>query len=125
MRNTFAFAFHIFIPVATLLGYLQLVNAMKRAKVYDAPYVSYFLVFFIYGGALLTVYTVLFWEWSGMSSFGLAFLMIVAPLLMVGITKIQYKNRGLTIYHSVLHSLASAYIIVTLIAWMLLSRQRN
>jgi hypothetical protein len=43
--------------------------------------------------------TELFWYWSGMASLGVAYLMLLAPVVMAILAVMLYRQRRLSRYH--------------------------
>ena len=99
---------HLLVPLAGLSAYLLLVNKMRR-QCSDAPVVSPFLVFAIYGGVLLLLLTSLFWYWSGMASLGSAFLLVVAPFIMLGVAMRLRAKKQISKYHRAVFYAAAFY----------------
>jgi hypothetical protein len=48
---------------------------------------------------LLVILTVLFWVWSGAASLGVGYLVVIAPLLLIGIALRTRRERKLSVHH--------------------------
>ncbi|MBP6391438.1 MAG: hypothetical protein KA175_06635 [Flavobacteriales bacterium] len=91
---------HVVLPLLGIAAYLLLARRMSREHVDRPPNFEWFVVFFVYGGALQLALTVLFWKWSGMTSLGAAFLILLAPFIMGGIAFSLRKRRTTSVYHN-------------------------
>jgi heme O synthase-like polyprenyltransferase len=80
------------------------------------PGAPLFLALISYGGWLLAVLTWLFWHWSGMASLGLAYLIFVAPILMIGVAWKLYDQRNQSPLHFKLFIVCLCYPILPLTA---------
>jgi len=99
MEYAAATLIHFAIPALGLRLYLRLRNRMLTAGIPDPPIIPFFILFATYGGWLLVVLTLLFWYWSGAATLGLAYLMFIAPVVMLALTVQLYKQRNLSSFH--------------------------
>ena len=90
---------HFILPVVGLLGWLYLIKKMKSTYIPESPIIETFIAFATYGGLILVVLTELFWEWSGMASIGVFYLIFAAPIIMIIISYRNYKKRAVSDYH--------------------------
>jgi hypothetical protein len=82
-----------------LFGFWMLVRRMRSASIPSPPVVPYFILFATLGGWLLVLLTAYFWQWSGMASLGMIYLIIVAPFLTAVLAwKLRYQ-RALSVFH--------------------------
>ena len=72
---------HLVTPAAGLACYIWLCIRMHRRDVPEPPYITYFFLFFAFGGWLMILLTAFFWSWSGMASIGALFLTFISPLI--------------------------------------------
>jgi hypothetical protein len=105
-----AFTIHLIIPLVGLLFFLQLNNKIKREKIDNAPTTELFVIFANYGGLLLVILTALFWQWSGMASLGLFYLILGAPRAMGFIAYSQRQKKTISNYHDWTYN-AALYIL--------------
>lgn len=103
---------HLVVPLAALVSYRLLVRKMDRENIIDPPTVGMIIVFATYGGLLLVVLTNYFWQWSGMASLGLAYLLLVAPFVMGGIAYRYYYRRHISRYHNAVFKAGILYFII-------------
>lgn len=109
---------HLIIPIAGITLYLLL---RERLSKYDNDIVTQaalICVFVNYGGWLLVFLILLFWYWSGMASLGLAYLVFIAPFIMVFFAVFLYPKRKVSRYHhgSYLASLAYTPLLFVVLA---------
>jgi hypothetical protein len=109
----FGLALNFLPPLAGVAVYLWLCTRMTWAGVRSPPYLPLFILFFNYGGLMMVLLTVLFWEWSGMASIGFFYLVLVAPITMLGVAIAVYYRRSLSWYHRVAFVLSIIYCCLT------------
>ncbi len=108
----FIFIFiYLILPVTSVVLYFCLLRRMRREQMPHAPKMSLFALFLIYGGLLMTMFTGVFGEWSGMGSLGLIFLLFIAPLICGAILFRHRHNTQVSKYHRILFNMASGYLI--------------
>jgi hypothetical protein len=90
---------HLVIPLTGLLYFLRIKKQMKSENILNAPTTELFLVFSTYGGLLLVALTTLFWQWSGMASLGVFYLILGAPIVMGIIAYRHRQTRTVSRYH--------------------------
>ena len=80
------------------------------------PTIPFFILFATFGGWLLVVLTAWLWEWSGMSSIGMIYLILVAPV----VTTVMFWNlrsqRTLSAFHRCAFVLSGTYTGFIIIA---------
>ena len=81
-----AILIHLFFPALGLFGFVVLCRRLSSQGVSRIFFAELFLLFVAYGGWLLVLLTALFWQWSGMASLGLLFLVFGAPTLLLPVT---------------------------------------
>ncbi|MGM0478147.1 MAG: hypothetical protein ACQERC_02905 [Bacteroidota bacterium] len=111
---------HFVIPILGIVFYLILLNKMKKANIQNPPNVALFLEFFIYGGLLLIILTSLFWYWSAMANLGFIFVLFIAPFIMLGLAIYYLWKRNESKYHKVTFYLASLYLPIIAIFYLLI-----
>jgi hypothetical protein len=90
---------HLVVPGAGVLFYLSIVRKMLDQRIKDPPVLSLFVIFATWGSLLILILTRFFWLWSGMATLGLAYLVILAPIVMGIITVRIYLDRELSRFH--------------------------
>lgn len=111
MEIAVATLIHVVIPASGLRLYLWLRNRMLTAGIPDPPIIPFLILFATYGGWLLVILTSLFWYWSGMATLGLAYLMFIAPVLMLALAVRSYKHRNLSSFHCGAFVASAIYIL--------------
>lgn len=94
-----ALLIHLVVPAAGLQWFLWLRDDMREEQVESPPVIPLFIIFATYGGLLLVILTTFFWYWSGMASLGLAYLLFLAPLIMLVLAWRLYPQRKLSRFH--------------------------
>ncbi|WP_282179653.1 hypothetical protein [Maribacter stanieri] len=107
-----AIIIHIVFPLAGFVAFVLLTKKMKNQKVEKRPTIDLFFIFVNYGGLLFVILTELFWQWSGMASLGLFYLVLAAPIIMGIIAYRNFKNKGLSKYHDTIYKLGLSYCIL-------------
>lgn len=100
---------YVSVPLLGLTAFMVLRQRLLNAGA--APFVvaAWFILFATYGGALLVVLTQLFWRWSGAASLGGAYLLLVAPLLLLVLGWALWRRRALAGYDNAPYVLCFAY----------------
>ena len=82
--------------------------------VVSPPIIPYVILFFTLGGWLTVLLTVCFWEWSGLASLGMLYLILVAPLLTAFMSWHLRLERRLSRFHAWAFylSMASTFLVV-------------
>lgn len=102
---------YLILPIAGLIVYVRLIRKMRKEGESNIPRGALFLLFVIYGGALMEILTGLFWVPSGMSSLGLLFLIFITPVIC-GIIARQHRNiTGSSKYYRATRRLALGYLL--------------
>jgi hypothetical protein len=99
------------VPALGLCLYGWLRNRMLKTGIPDPPIVPFFILFATYGAWLLVFLTSLFMGWSGMATLGLAYLMFIAPIVMLAIAVRLYKQRNLSSFHFGAFVASAVYIL--------------
>ncbi len=115
-----AYTIHLIIPLVGLLSFLQLKNQMKRENIQNPPTTELFVVFATYGGLLLVVLTALFWQWSGMASLGLFYLILGAPIAMGFIAYSQKLKKTISKFHNWTYNSGLLYFIIAPVTFFIL-----
>jgi hypothetical protein len=84
---------YVLVPAAGLLVYLVLCRRLHAASASWLFLGQLFLLFSCYGGVLLIILTLLLWEWSGAATLGAAFLVFVAPIILLPVTANLWRRR--------------------------------
>jgi hypothetical protein len=111
MEYAAATLIHFVIPASGLWLYSRLRNRMLTAGTPDPPIIPFFILFATYGGWLLVILTSLFLGWSGMATLGVAYLMFIAPVVMLTLTIRLYKQRNLSGFHFSAFVAGAVYIL--------------
>lgn len=118
-----ALLIHLVVPAAGLQWFLWLRHDMREEQVENPPVIPLFIIFSTYGGLLLVILTTFFWYWSGMASLGLAYLLSLAPIVMLILAWRLYPQRKSSRFHkaayvaSVCYVWVAACFIVGIIVW--------
>jgi hypothetical protein len=103
---------HIVIPALGLLLYYKLQDQMKKRGISAPPNKILFIIFVTYGGWLIVLLTTLFWHWSGAATIGLAYLVFLAPIVMLILTIHMFKQRGVSAFHLGAFIASAVYILI-------------
>jgi len=85
---------------------------MRRSGIANPPGLPLFLVFVSYGGWLVVLLTELFWYWSGMASLGVAYLVFIAPVVMLILAYRLSSQRHLSLFHHWAFIASAVYIVL-------------
>jgi hypothetical protein len=110
-------AVNILVPLLGIVVYVLFCRKMLSSGVEMPPVFSYFLLFAIYGAWLIVILTGFFWEWSGMASLGVFFLLLIAPFLTGGSALILRGRRRISLYHRCAFALSGFYSCVLPLAF--------
>jgi hypothetical protein len=119
MEVTIAILIHFVIPASGLGLYLRLRDRMIEAGIPKPPIVPFFILFATYGGWLLVGLTFLLWYWSVMATLGLAYLILIAPIVMLALAVRLYKRRNLSSFHFGAFATSAAYVPFLIAVWVL------
>jgi hypothetical protein len=114
-------AVNLLVPLLGVMAYVLLCGKMLRLGIEMPPVISWFVLFAVYGAWLIVVLTGFFWEWSGMASLGVFFLLLGAPFLTLGIALILRKRWAISIFHRTAFVMSAFYTClmpVLLIVWI-------
>jgi hypothetical protein len=109
---------YLVVPLAGLKFYLFLCQRMKDREIPSPPIVPLFLIFATYGGWLTVLLTTVFGAWSGMATLGLAYLVLLAPVLMLILAFLLFRQRKLSSYHYSTFVSSSAYFVLLGLIWL-------
>ncbi len=120
-----ALLIHLLVPAAGLQWFLWLRADMREEEIEHPPVVPLFIIFATYGGLLLVILTTFFWYWSGMASLGLAYLLCLAPIVMLVLAWRLYPERKVSRFHWAAFIASAAYIgiLVCFVSSLLIFRQ--
>ena len=90
---------HVLVPLLGVTVFALLCRKMQRTHIQSPPFLSYLILFAIFGGWLMVILTALFWQWSGLASLGVAALILVAPFVTAGVAAGLRKRRSLSAFH--------------------------
>ena len=91
---------NVLVPFLGVVIFFLLCRRMRRAGIQSAPFLAYFILFWVFGGWLVVALTALFWEWSGMASLGILYLLSVAPFITAAVAVGLRKRRSVSVFHS-------------------------
>ena len=103
------FAIYIFLPALGVAVYLFLIQHMRRTGVASPPTIAYFLLFFTVGGWLQVLLTAWLWEWSGLASLGVFYLIFIAPFLTAFTAWRLRLQRAVSTFHKCAFLLCGLY----------------
>jgi hypothetical protein len=112
MEIAVAILVHIVVPASGLGLYLWLLKRMIESGIPKPPIISFFILFATYGGWLIVSLTFLLWYWSGMATLGLAYLIFIAPVVMLTLAFLLYKRRNLSSFHLGAFVASVVYILI-------------
>ena len=113
---------HIVLPLAGLVLYLAVVWRMLDKQIDEPPVIMFFMIFATWGSLLVLILTRFFWYWSGMATLGFAYLILVAPIIMLIIAIASYLKRGVSGFHRAALVASASYIPI--IGALMLSSSR-
>ena len=110
---------YVLTPIVGLSAYLVLLKRMRSANVISPPDVPFFILFFTLGGCLTVLLTAWFWEWSGLASLGVLYLIFIAPALTAWLAWRLRVQRALSKFHACAFYICVAYtcLIVIGVPW--------
>ena len=114
-------AIHLFTPALGVVVFFILCRRMMESKIVSPPFSQMFLLFFNLGGVLLVLLTGLFWEWSGMASFGFFYLALISPVLAGAVVWTLWKKKNLSNWHKTIFYLNffyGAFMVVATGVWL-------
>lgn len=114
---------HLLTPLAGSGCYVWLCRKMKKESVPAPPFLSYFNLFFSFGGWLMVALTLLLWKPSGMFLAGMFYLLFVAPVVTAAMAFCFRQERILSIYHHRAHQISTVYSVVSVVVaagWFLI-----
>jgi hypothetical protein len=111
MEIAVAILIYFALPAAGFCLYGWLRNRMYKTGIPDPPIAPFFILFATYGGWLLVILTSLFLGWSGMATLGVAYLMFIAPVVMLTLTIRLYRRRNLSGFHFSAFVASAIYIL--------------
>lgn len=100
---------YVFLPIIGTVSYWALAQWMRRKGVPSPPELAFVVLFFTWGGFLQVVLTAWFWEWSGMASIGVLYLILVAPFLTAYMAWHLRRLRDLSAFHRCAFLLSCTY----------------
>ena len=108
---------NILVPLLGVVVFVLLCRRIRQAQIQSPPFFYYFILFATYGGWLMVLLTALFWEWSGMASLGVLYLVLIAPFVTAGIAYSLHSSYSLSVFHRVAYIASIVYsglMLVTL-----------
>ncbi len=112
MRAFTAIFIHLIVPISGVLFYLRIVKKLGEDERIDNLKIPLFFIFLHFGGWLLVILTVIFWEVSGMFAIGFIYLLTFAPIIMFGLSVWLFPNREKTKMHKICFWLSSVYTVL-------------
>jgi hypothetical protein len=111
---------YLVVPAIGVCVYLWLYRQMQNSAIQQPPYIALFILFCAYGGWVLSLLTMKFWEWSGLASLLGIGLVTITPIIMLVQAALLFEERNMSKYHYVSFAASIAYIgfIVILCAVM-------
>src|ERR1700735_5598257 len=111
---------NILVPLLGVIVFTLLCRRMKRTHVQSPPFFPYFVLFTAFGGWLMVFLTDRFWEWSGMASIGVFYLVLFAPIVTAGVALSLHRYYTVSIFHRTAYVASIVYsgmMLVTFGAW--------
>ena len=116
-----AISVNFVVPFFGFIAFVLLCRRMRRTDIPSPPVLHYFILFATYGGWLVVLLTGLFWEWSGMASLGVVYLVLVAPFV-TGALAFSLRGRcTLSSFHRAAYTASLVYsglMLVTIGGWL-------
>jgi hypothetical protein len=109
------FLIYVVVPIVGLLAFWALLGAMRHRGISSPPVNAFFILFFTIGGWLEVLLTVWLWEWSGMASLGMLYLLLIAPVLTGVMCWRLRTQRGLSGFHRCAFFLNGSYPCLAII----------
>jgi len=109
------------IPLVGVALYAWLCRTMTKRNIPEPPYVSYFFLFAHAGIWFLLLLTTALWGWSGMSSIGLFYLLLVSPFPPIAFAFILHGDRCNSAFHRWAFRCSAGYalaMVVLVTAWI-------
>jgi hypothetical protein len=111
-----AIGVNILVPLVGVVAFVLLCRRMSRTHLQSPPFFPYFILFATTGGWLVVFLTALFWEWSGMASLGVFYLVFVAPFVTAGAAFSLRQSVTLSVFHRVAYVASIVYSGLLLLA---------
>jgi hypothetical protein len=105
---------HLAVPLAGLLIYLKLCYDIKKKSIAKPPFLQIFILFVAFGGWLIILLTLCFWEVSGLMILGGFFLLLIMPIVITFCVLSLYLQTNISTYH--LYSLRACFTYLILVA---------
>ena len=103
---------YVLFPLIGLLLFIKIKNKMTIERIISPPLFELLMIFVTYGGLLLVVITSFLWEWSGMASLGVFYLILGAPFIMGYIGYRQFNKRMLSKYNYWAYKFGVLYFVI-------------
>lgn len=108
-----ALLIHLLLPILGLLGFVFLARRLVSAGASRVFLGQVFFLFVCYGGLLLMTLTVALWHWSAMASFGLFFLIFIAPVLLLFVLfDLRHHQPGSVIHRNLSRACLAYYFVL-------------
>lgn len=102
--------FMLLVPITGLIAYAWLVWKMDQDDTWKPPYLSMLFIFTNYGSLTVLLLAYLFSGWSVVASAITVYAMVVAPLGMELVARINYSVRLDSVYHLWAYRLSFSYL---------------
>lgn len=103
---------YVVMPIIGISAFWLLIRRMRREGVVAPPEVAFFILFFTVGGWLQVLLTAWFWEWSGLASIGMVYLVFIAPVLTAVMFWRLRSSRALSVFHRCAFFVSGAYTCI-------------
>ena len=111
----------LLVPAAGVYLYLRSLQKINREVEDFAMEIHLLVVFANYGVLLLLFLTTIMWGWSGMSSLGVFYLILIAPFMMLYIAYKGEKLKSESGYYMVVAKAGGYYIVIAPLILVLMS----
>lgn len=91
---------YLAVPLTAWSLFMRLYRSMEAKGVFDPPNVQFFLIFTVYGGWAMIFFILLVGAWAGWMIMLLIYLVMVAPILMLGVSLSIISNYRDSSYHT-------------------------
>ncbi|MDT3739259.1 MAG: hypothetical protein RO257_07120 [Candidatus Kapabacteria bacterium] len=111
---------HLLVPMLGLIYFVLLTKKMRKENLSKSTTYEIFAIFINYGGLVLVTLTTFFWKWSGLSSLGIFYLILIAPIVMGIIAFKNNKYKDKSIYYNRIYKAGVLYYVIAPLTFFIL-----
>jgi hypothetical protein len=109
------FFIYILVPIIGVLAFWVLIRKMRSNGVVSPPEFPFFILFFTFGGWLEVLLTAWLWEWSGLASIGMLYLILIAPVITAVMSWRLRSTLSVSAFHRWAFFVSGAYTCVVVL----------